>query len=349
MSDIVNPQPAVDEAVKRGRGDELREVFVSNIPYDVSSAGLEAALKRLFGKSGGYLGIRKMMIPKGFAIIEFDSNVNALAAIENSTEVKLGPRKLFVKLSDPDGAKRHRMEKESHENSQRNKGFEQDTHPNPDCWFCLANPSFDQAVVYAVDEGTHVYSALAKGGITKFHSLIAPVTHYGCYAAASGEVRAACDGMVERLQTVMKSMDRDVVYYERWIPLNANAANHMQIHVVPISKGLAIDWSSIVKEKGKESDIEFLRITSHKDVTDKMKGILNRVSYLFMSFPPKDDSEPRETWLGIGRMTFTFPREVLCKGLALPDRVDWKNCTQDSSFESEQSQQLRGLFYKVEA
>ena len=336
------------ERTKRGlSSDEPRELFVSNIPYDVSTAGLEAALKRLFGKCEGYVGIKKMMIQKGFAVIEFDSNEHALTAIDKSHDTKLGPRKLFVKLSDPEGAKRHRMDKEAHEKSQRNRGFDQDTTPNPDCWFCLANPNFDQNVVYAVDEATHVYAALAKGGITKYHSLIAPVTHYGCYATASNEVQMACDQMVERLQAVMSSMNQDAVYYERWIPLNSNAANHMQIHVIPIKKDLEIDWTGIIKEKGKEADIEFIRIKNHQDVIEKMKGILNRVSYLFMSFPSRE-GESRDTWLGIGRMTFTFPREVVCRGLELTERVDWKKCTQTAELESEQTQELKELFYRIE-
>lgn len=46
---------SVEEPIKRSHESsigekELRDVFVSNIPYDVSQAGLEGALKRMFGK-----------------------------------------------------------------------------------------------------------------------------------------------------------------------------------------------------------------------------------------------------------------------------------------------------------
>ena len=339
----------VEEQPKRSRESsvddkELKDVFVSNIPYDVSQAGLEGALKRMFGKFEGYLGVKRMMLQRGFAIVEFDSADHAQAAVDEAQELKLGPRKLFVKVNDPEGAKKQRLEREAQQDSQRNRGFQVDTSPNPDCWFCLANPKFENHVVFAVDDQASVYAALAKGGITKYHCLLAPVTHYGCYAAASEEVRTTCDDFVGKVCKAMSSMNKDVVYYERWIPMNATAANHMQIHIVPVERDMEADWSSIVKTKGKEAEIEFIRIDSHTDVVEKMKGILSRVSYLFISFPGKDGN--RESWLGIGRMSFPFPREIICAGLDCPDRADWKACTQSVELETEQAAELKDHFYK---
>jgi diadenosine tetraphosphate (Ap4A) HIT family hydrolase len=340
---------SVEEPIKRSRersiGEkELRDVFVSNIPYDVSQAGLEGALKRMFGKFEGYLGVKRLMLQRGFAIVAFDSGENASAAVEFAQDLKLGPRKLFVKVNDPEGAKKQRMEREVQQDAQRSTGFHVDTSPNPDCWFCLANPKFENHVVFAVDEKASVYAALAKGGIAKYHCLIAPVTHYGCYAAASEEVQNTCNEFVDKISETVAAMDRDVVVYERWIPMNSTAANHMQIHFVPVERDSNIDWSEIVKSKGKEAEIEFIRVNSHADVVEKMKGILSRVSYLFISFPGSDGK--RESWLGIGRMSFPFPREIVCAGTKCPERADWKSCAQSVEQETEQAAELKELFYK---
>ena len=126
--------------------------------------------------------------------------------------------------------------------------------------------------------------------------------------------------------------------------MNANAANHMQVHLVPIdkSKNSKIDWSRILKDKGRQSGVEFIRVKDHFEVAEKMKGILNRVSYLFISLMVDGKLE---NWLGLGKLGFTFPREVICSGLECPDRVDWKTCVADSETENTQVERLRSLFY----
>jgi hypothetical protein len=125
--------------------------------------------------------------------------------------------------------------------------------------------------------------------------------------------------------------------------MNANAANHMQIHMVPIDKEVyaKADWAKLLKQKGKEAGVDFVRIKSHEDVPDKCAGILNKVSYLFMSFPSSDG---QECYLGMGRLGFTFPREIICSGLEKPERVDWKSCVGDSESQAETIERLRGLF-----
>ena len=322
-----------------------KDVFVSNIPYDVSPAGLDAALTRMFSKSAGFVRIKKMMIPRGFAILEFQSHPEAMAAVDGNQDSKLGPRRLHVRISDPAGARKQR--ETGGRPDERNTQFEVDTSPNPDCWFCLANPSIDHDAIFAIDENAAVYAALAKGCITRDHSLVCPVTHYGCFAQANEDARRACTGYIDRFEKCMQSMDRDVIVYERWIPMNATAANHMQVHLIPIAKeqSATIDWTSIVKTKGREAGIELMRVRDQAEVVKRMEGILNRVSYLYISFPSKDAGE-RESWLGIGRMTFPFPREIICAGLGCPERSEWKNCTQPPEDEKQQTSELKELFAK---
>jgi len=56
-----------------------------------------------------------------------------------------------------------------------------------------------------------------------------------------------------------------------------------------------------------------------------------------MSFPGA------EKMIGLGKMPFTFPREVVCEGLETPDRVDWKTCTIDLEAESTVASELKEL------
>jgi hypothetical protein len=321
----------------------IRELFISNIPYNVSAAGVETALKRVFAKSRGYIGIKKLSLDRGFATVEFESSDDAQSAVDNCQSVKLGPRTLNVKLNDPMGAKNRRIEREAAVNDQRNIGGDQDTDPNPDCWFCLANPNGDKELIYAVDPAAEVYVSASKGPITSFHSFVCPVTHFGCFAQATEFVRSTCLEYCSKMRTVMNDVGHETIIYERWIPMNANAANHMQIHMVPIDKEVyaKADWAKLLKQKGKEAGVDFVRITSHEDVPDKCAGILNKVSYLFMSFPSSDG---QECYLGMGRLGFAFPREIICSGLEKPERVDWKSCVGDSESQAETIERLRGLF-----
>lgn len=322
----------------------IKELFISNIPYNVSAVGVETALKRIFAKCEGFKGVRRVNTERGFANVEFDTSISAQKAVENCEQVKLGPRTLNIKLNDPIGSKHRRMARESGSLDQRNTTFAPDTDPNPDCWFCLANPNGDKELIFAVDPAAEVYVSASKGPLTEFHSFVCPVTHFGCYAQATDSVRATCLEYSSKMREVMSRAGKETIIYERWIPLNANAANHMQIHLVPVDKEMysKADWANLLKQKGKEAGVEFIRIKSQQDVPDKLSGILNKVSYLFFSFP--NEHEP-ECYLGIGKLGFAFPREVICEGLGTPERVDWKACLSDSESQTATIDRLRSLFY----
>ena len=338
-------------APKRPR-DELgsssnsyRDVFVNNIPYNISQAGSEAALKRIFSKYPGFIGVKKVLLQKGIGFVTFDSDINAENAAKSNQNQSLGPRKLFVQVSDPSGG---RSRRDTRGNERRNDGNEADSSPNPDCWFCLANPTMETQGIFSMDETASIYLSLAKGPIEKFHSFLCPVTHFGCFASASAEVRQVCSANVENFRKVLAQEEFDLVYYERWIPLNASSANHMQIHLIPVRSAIAnvAEWVSIMKSKAKESDIEFVAVTNHEEVVEKMQGLLGRVSYLFISFPGKDGTSP-ECWLGIGKMTFQFPREIICTALNRVERIDWKSCQQDEVSKMEDISFLKGKFNQL--
>lgn len=315
------------------RQDEpSREIFVSNIPYDVSQAGIESALKRMFGSLAGFDRIRKVLLHRGFAFIGFKTHDEAVAAVESHRDTKMGPRKLNIQLSNPGGSRPNRTDHHTDDTVTASL-------PDADCWFCLANPSFEKQLIVSVDDSACVYTSLAKGQISTDHMLICPVTHYGCYVQADESVRSVCDETVQSLRSFFNSRDQDCIVYERWIPLNATAANHMQIHVVPIPKDTSVNWGKILRDNGKVAGVEFQRVDNHMEVPEKMKGILNRVSYLYISFPDPEGNQ--ESYLGIGKLNFTFPREVVCTGLNTMDRIDWKKCEIENDEQSKQVDRLR--------
>lgn len=309
-----------------------REIFISNIPYNVSQAGIESALKRMFGKLAGFDCIRKVLLHRGFAFLAFKTHEEAVAAVNSTQNQQMGPRKLNVQISNPNGSRGGRTEV-------TNQEIGSNTAPDPDCWFCLANPSFERHLIVSVEDTASVYTSLAKGQITDGHILVCPVTHFGCYAQADENVRRKCDNTVSEMKDFYNSRSQDTVIYERWIPLSATAANHMQIHLIPVSRDICVDWKAILKDKGKQSGVEFQKVDSHEEVVEKMKGILNKVSYIFFSFPGLNGET--ENYLGMGRLSFTFPREVVCSGLDKLDRIDWKRCELETSVEEEQASSFR--------
>ena len=314
--------------------DEVKQIFVSNIPYDVSQVGLEGALKRMFGKYPSFKGIKKLIMNRGFAFIEFGDSADASRAVDENQDKKMGPRTLRVQLSRPPGRRTTAGDQPEQP--------VQCTLPDADCWFCLANPNFEKRMVYAVDETASVYASLAKGQLTPGHSVVCPVTHFGCYAQADEKTRTACDEMVSKLTRLFEERGNKVLVYERWIPMNTHSANHMQVHVVPVSGDVDVDWVKVLKDKGKEIDINFAVVGSHLDVVEKMKGILNRVSYLYVRIPGD-----RDQYLGLGKMPFTFPREIVCAALATPEKIDWKACVADPEDEEKALLDLKGDLVSV--
>ena len=309
--------------------DVIREVFISNIPYDVSQVGLEGALKRMFGKYPSFTGIRKLVMNRGFAFVGYDDPEDAEKAVAENQDKKMGPRTLRVQLSRPAGWRANPNEKAD--------APTQCTLPDAECWFCLANPKFDKHLVYAVDETASVYASLAKGQLTPGHSVVCPVTHFGCYAQCDEKTRNACDEMITKLTRLFENRGQSVLIYERWIPMNTHSANHMQVHVVPIPRESKADWDKLIRERGKDADIDFGTVESHTAVVEKMKGILNRVSYLYFRLMGHETLH----YLGLGKMSFTFPREIVCSGLGTPERIDWKACSSGREDEEAMVEQLR--------
>lgn len=328
MSDLSPRNDAKRQKVSES-SDGIREVFIANIPYDVSEVGLTGALKRMFGKYPSFMGIRKLIMNRGFAFVEYSDPTDAAKAVEENQDKKMGPRTLRVQLSRPPGRRTSPTDQQ--------ESTMQCTLPDADCWFCLANPNFDKHLVFAVDETTSVYASLAKGQITPGHSVVCPVTHFGCYAQADDKTRAACDEMVKKLTHVFEKRGQNVIVYERWIPMNTHSANHMQIHVVPIPGESKVVWAKLLKGLGKDIDIDFVEITDQNEVVEKMKGILNRVSYLYMRLADLGETQH----LGLGKMAFTFPREIICTGLQTPERIDWKACESNPEDEAKAVDELK--------
>ena len=331
-------------APERGPYSESRDIFVNNIPYNVTEAGLMTALKRMFGKFDGFKGVKKVNTQRGFAILEFRSSESAEEAVTKNQNAKLGPRTLNVKLSDPMGAKARRIERENESHQQRSEHLGHETDPNPDCWFCLANPSADKDLIYTLDPSAEIYMSLSKGPISDLHSFVCPVTHFGCFAQASETVKNLCLEYSHSFTSKMEAEGMETIIFERWIPLNSTAANHMQIHLVPVHKDKSreIDWAALLREKGTSAGIEFVEVRDHNEVSQKLAGVLNRVSYLFLSVPYGTE---RKCWLGIGKMSFTFPREIVCGALGCPERIDWRSCEASVEETEKNVGKLRSLFH----
>ena len=304
---------------KRQRCEDVKEIFVSNIPYDVSEVGLEGYLKSQFGKLSGFAGIKKLMASRGFAILRFRTGEDAVHAVDRSQEIRLGPRKLYVKLSHSEG-----------KGKGKGKGTENQSDSYEDCWFCVSNPNFDSHLLYGM-MGEDFFISVAKGSLTKGHSVICPVTHYGCFVELPEKLKEhAC----EFIRKALAFFGSNLVYYERWIPMGS--ANHMQIHCVPLEE--QVDWIDIVKAKGRSVGVEFMVIQNYYQVAEKMNGLCNRVSYLYISVP---SGSKRVHLLGMGKLDLTFPREIICQGIYQPDRIDWRKCVSEKDSEEASALEMR--------
>ena len=300
----LNIEPAQQPPTKRQKTQtpsEDRVVFIANLPYQATQAGMELALRRIFKPVGPIDSIR-LNVAKGLAWVTFPTAQAAQSACCLPAQ-SLNNRQLRIQPSRP---------------------FKNETAPQADCWFCLGNEDFEAR--YVVAASLEAYAVLAKGGITPYHTVIASVQHLSNWSDADNATSDRIEEYTRQLQVVADEAGEDIVIFERWLPMKSIEFNHLQVNIVPVPKD--VDFSRVIAELSKHAVAA--------ESIDQVRSIVGSPAqpYLWVRLPS-------QSFLCRGRLPVQLARELLCEALGCNDRVNWRDCIAEAEVEDERIEFLR--------
>ncbi|GAB1609733.1 CWF19-like protein 1 [Argonauta hians] len=214
------------------------------------------------------------------------------------------------------------------ENQQKKK--HKPAQPSGPCWFCLRGEKVEKHLVVSVGETT--YMTIAKGAMVPDHVLILPIGHYQSTVVAPSEVIEEIDKYP--FTKYFKSLGKVVVFFER-----NYKTSHLQIQAIPVPASLACNISDVFTQFAEEESIDLNEIPKHSDLKQIVKV---EAPYFYAEVPTGEKF--------LCRITKGFPlqfgRDILASPMLLnmPDRIDWKSCTESQEDEKEMAQEFKKMF-----
>ena len=202
------------------------------------------------------------------------------------------------------------------------------------CWFCLDNPEADRSLI--VHENAHLYVALDKGPIEKFHVLLIPQSHKPSYFSLLPEEKKAFDMCEKQLFEFYEAERRSYIKCERYFRMNDNI-NHMMIHLVSLPqdkfRSLEVFFLSCVRD----TKLEFFELQDGENLEKFLKPEDFYISLTFVDTYTK--KEIRRLCILSANLSSALPpdfiRSFICEILDCRQRRDWKNCIRKEDEENE--------------
>jgi len=231
-------------------------------------------------------------------------------------------KQFFYDMNGPEEPEKKRTKREF-----KQQNFDQST-----CWFCLGSPSVEKHLVVSV--GEHVYLAMAKGGLTKYHVLILPIMHHRSYAFIEDNIRSEVKKFKSALKKFCKSINMVPIFFERNFK-----TSHMQMHMIPVPASLAEKVKNQFISEGNELGIELTTISDHCKLEDVVEP---NKAYFYVELPKKE----RMFCACQKEFPLEFGRDVLAGEdiLSLPHRVSWRDCVGSKAEEIEVATEFRDAF-----
>lgn len=198
------------------------------------------------------------------------------------------------------------------------------------CWFCLDNPEADKSLV--AYENDHVYLALDKGPIEKFHFLMIPQNHKSSWIALNQEEKSAFNTCEAKLFNFYEAEKRSFIKCERHFKLNKNAS-HMIVHLVSFPQSQFSTLELMFMSSVRDVKLDFFEL-KNGDVLES----LVRPEDLYISLTFVDTyTRSRKTRVCIltenlsAALPPDFLRTFVCRMLDLNSRKDWRGCLRSES------------------
>mmetsp|Transcript_55925 Transcript_55925/g.179500 ORF Transcript_55925/g.179500 Transcript_55925/m.179500 type:complete len:656 (-) Transcript_55925:6-1973(-) len=324
------------------------EVFLGRLPPNIDERSIAKALRHV----GEVLNVRLARDEaeegrpcKGFGWVTFSSPEEAQAACELSELLECAGRKLTVEPSRPrrqaDGGKKKRE-------------VQIVIEPHADCWFCLVNPKVEKHMI--VTATTEVYVATAKGPVNPAHVMVLPVKHAPCFAACPPELQRAMAEHVAAIRRMCRAFKQDCIVWERWVPMGASAANHMQIQVLPVgeeSAGAAREALDAMAAKHLPG-CSLAQLRAHSEVVEHLNDD-STTPYVYFEVPGDNTAKGRSVerlvyagGSGGPRIPLNLGRQVACHLLGCEEKLEWRRCHEDRDAERQLAEAFRQRFLKFQ-
>ena len=353
-------------------------IFVGNVAH----VATEMDLRGVFKLCGEIISVRiafdrETKKPRGFCHIEFSTLSSATSAVALNGVSFLG-RQLSVSFGD--GNKNSTTVNQDTQSkstgaSSTLAGFHRaksaDTNSlATECWFCLASPHVEKHLVVSI--GNEAYLALPKGGVSDAHVLIIPIAHNDNLATASSALKNEINLFLKGLTALFATRSPPLypLAFERVlrrggrndVPLHT----HMQVIGLPLEAALRA--TETFTTEGKYKQIVFEKVPEEIKLEDAVRPEQGMSSatceYLYIdSLAPIEDiaqvdstisTEKKDTQFVHSRILHKvtagakhpvqFAREVVCRLLSKPDRLEWKKCVTGQEKETEEASKFREEF-----
>jgi hypothetical protein len=187
------------------------------------------------------------------------------------------------------------------------------------CWFCLKSPDVEKHLIVSVASDTYV--ALPKGGLVDDHLLVVAIDHVQKRADMSDAGQAEVDKYKQSCARYFASIEREPLFYERFVLLHNEA--HMHIQVVPMPLGSADAARGAFLAAAAQRGITLLADTKPETLGGQ---------YLHVELA---DGTSLTQSVGVAAQSdIQFARRVCAELLGKPEAADWKKCAVDKQAET---------------
>lgn len=310
---------------------ESEEIFLTNLHPGITDNSLRKALSQCGDLVRLHL-VREGDQCKGFGWATFRSIEEARKAVKMNEALENGGKKIRIAFN------KHRREVKKRCPSIV-------VEPHADCWFCLANPKVQKHLILNIKNP--VYITMAKGGINEDHLLILPVKHAPSYAACPLDIQNTIERMIEVIRKMYRKQNKEILVWERWIPMKITQANHMQIQIVAVEPSLVDGHGFRVLEAASRrvlNNSPILSLNALENIPEHVTESQTPYCYFEMVGDNTAMGRKVERYLitGPGRpFPMNFCREIAAELLDVPDRVDWRKCQLEEDEEKMLAHTLR--------
>ncbi|QRW16418.1 nucleolus protein [Rhizoctonia solani] len=205
-----------------------------------------------------------------------------------------------------------------------------------ECWFCLSNPAVTKHLIVSI--GSECYVTLPKGQLIPTdpsgkpplvpgggHLLIIPIAHYPTLLSAPPELAISIIAEVEQYKSALRNLfakhGAAAVMFE--VARLSGRGGHAHIQVVPVPLDKADKVEDIFYNNAQREGIKW-----EQDAEAALEGAKRGGGNYFRVDLP--DGRKMISLIR-GPFNLQFGRATLAEFLGLPERADWKACSENDA------------------
>merc|ERR1712112_753859 len=161
------------------------------------------------------------------------------------------------------------------------------------------------------------------------------------------DIQNTIERMIEVIRKMYRKQNKEILVWERWIPMKITQANHMQIQIVAVEPSLVDGHGFRVLGAASRrvlNNSPILSLNALENIPEHVTESQTPYCYFEMVGDNTAMGRKVERYLitGPGRpFPMNFCREIAAELLDVPDRVDWRKCQLEEDEEKMLAHTLR--------